>query len=158
MGDRGHNRHGPKRWGLLCMPLWGVGLRLTQCGMGRGIPSYQVASRSTQPFGHNRHGPKIGVCAPFSIQQFGHDTPTLQTDGQDRTGQRSDSIGRTVLQTVTQKAPRYLQNRFPTQLYRYRDINLSCLFLNQRTGHFNTRMTSTAFDNVSLLQATATEK
>jgi len=35
------------------------------------------------------------------MQPFGHNTPTLQTDGQDR--QRSDSIGRTVLQTVAQK-------------------------------------------------------
>jgi len=30
------------------------------------------------------------------IQPFGHSTPTFQTDRQDRTGQRSDSIGRTV--------------------------------------------------------------
>jgi len=29
-----------------------------QCGLGRGLPLYQVASWSIQPFGHNRHGPK----------------------------------------------------------------------------------------------------
>jgi len=26
----------------------------------RGLPPYEVDSRSIQPFGHNRHGPKIG--------------------------------------------------------------------------------------------------
>jgi len=39
---------------------------LTQCGLGRGLPSYLVASWSIQPFSHNRHGPKSGgCCAPF---------------------------------------------------------------------------------------------
>ena len=37
------------------------------------------------------------------IQPFDHNTPTLQTHRQDRTGQWSDSIGRTVLQTVRPK-------------------------------------------------------
>jgi len=63
MGDRGHNRHGPKRGGLLCPFRGGLGPRLIQCGLGRGLYSilrYQVASSSIQPFGHNRHGPKIG--------------------------------------------------------------------------------------------------
>ena len=32
---------------------------LTQCRLGRGIPSYQVASLSIQPFGHSRHGPQF---------------------------------------------------------------------------------------------------
>ena len=35
--------------------------RLTHCGLGRGLPPYQVASWSIQPFGHNTmhqcHGP-----------------------------------------------------------------------------------------------------
>jgi len=41
MSDRSQNKHGPKRGGLLC-PFQGGGLdpRLTQCGMGRGPPSY----------------------------------------------------------------------------------------------------------------------
>jgi len=41
---------------------------LIQCGLGRGLLPYQVASSSIQPFGHNRHGPKIGWgwCALFS--------------------------------------------------------------------------------------------
>ena len=41
------------------------GPRLTQCGLGRDLLPYQVASSSIQPFGHNRHGPKTGGCAPF---------------------------------------------------------------------------------------------
>jgi len=43
-----------------------LGPHLTQCCPGRGLRSYQVASSSIQPFGHNRHGPKIcgGLC-PF---------------------------------------------------------------------------------------------
>jgi len=89
------------------------------------VAGAQVLSSSWhgQPFGHNRHGLKIEGCAPlgrgagspsntmwpagsrssprqvssWSIQPFGQNTPTLQTD---RTGQRSDSIGRTVLQKV----------------------------------------------------------
>jgi len=36
--------------------------------------------------------------ASWSIQPFGHNTPSLQADRQ-----RPDSIGRTVLQTVVQK-------------------------------------------------------
>ena len=47
----------------------------------------------------------------WTDRPFGHNTPTSQTDrqtdrqtdGQDRTWQRSDSIGRTVLQTVDPK-------------------------------------------------------
>jgi len=61
-----------------------LGPHLTQCGLGRGLPPCQVSSRSIQPFGQNK--------------------ATLQTDRTDRqTGQRSDSIGRTVSQTVAQK-------------------------------------------------------
>ena len=39
--------------------LRGRGPHLTQCGLGRGLLSCQVASSSIQPFGHDRHGPKI---------------------------------------------------------------------------------------------------
>jgi len=53
MGDRGHIDMGRKDCGLL-------GPRLIQCGPGRGLLPYQVASSSIRPFGHNRHGPKIG--------------------------------------------------------------------------------------------------
>jgi len=66
---RAPEQSGPKSaWGC-CAPFCGGGRelspQLTQCGLGRGLPQYQVAS--------------------WSIQQFGHNTPTYtQTD---RTGQ-----------------------------------------------------------------------
>ena len=76
------------------VPLWGgegeLRPHLTQCGRGRGlpVPAYQVSSSS--------------------IQQFGHSTPTSQTDRQsdrqDRTDrQRPDSMGQTALQAFAQK-------------------------------------------------------
>ena len=77
----GHNRHGSKIGGC-CAPMGELGPHLTQYGQGRGLPPYQVACWSIQPFGHN--------------------TPTSQTWQTDR--QRSNSIERTVLQTVAQKA------------------------------------------------------
>ena len=64
MGDRGNNRHGPKRGGV-CPFLGGAGSRLTQCGLGRDLLPSQVATSSIQPFGHNRHERKTGGCAPF---------------------------------------------------------------------------------------------
>jgi len=48
----------PFREGELCP-------HLKQCSIGRGLPPYQVASWSVQPFGHNRPGPKTGGSAPF---------------------------------------------------------------------------------------------
>ena len=48
------------------VPLLGeLGPHLTQCGLGRGLPLYQVASSFIQLFDHNRYGPKSGGCAPF---------------------------------------------------------------------------------------------
>jgi len=77
-----------ENWGLC--PLFGgkLGPHLTQCGRGRGLSPCQVSSRSIQPFRHS--------------------TPTSQTDRTGRTGQRSDGIGRTVLQTVAQKCVLYV--------------------------------------------------
>jgi len=58
-----HNGHGSKIRGV---PFWGeLGPHQTQYGRGRGLPPCQVSSWSIQPFGHN--------------------TPTLQTDRQVRT-------------------------------------------------------------------------
>jgi len=54
MGDRVHNRHGPKRWGLLCPFRADLGPRLIQCGLDQGLLPYQVASSSIQLFGHNK--------------------------------------------------------------------------------------------------------
>jgi len=55
MGDRGHNRHGPKREGV--EPFRGaLGTRLIQGGLRGGLLPYQVASSSIHPFGHNSVG------------------------------------------------------------------------------------------------------
>jgi len=58
MGRKGRGCCAPFGWGDL-------GPHLTQYGLRRGLPPYQVASRSIQPFDHNIHGPKIGGCVPF---------------------------------------------------------------------------------------------
>ena len=68
MGDRLATIDMGRQEGGATVPLFGgreLGPHLTQCGLGRGLLPYQIASRSIQPFGHNRHGPKIGDCAPF---------------------------------------------------------------------------------------------
>ena len=62
----GHNRHGPR-----------LGPHLTKCHMGRGIPPYQVVSRSIQPFGHNRHWPKVGAAVPLSVEGAGSPSNTM---------------------------------------------------------------------------------
>jgi len=54
MGDRGHNRHGHKRGGVLCPFRGALGTRLIQRGLC--LLPYQVASSSIQPFGHNSVG------------------------------------------------------------------------------------------------------
>jgi len=79
-----------KNWGLF--PFFGeggLGPHLKQCGRGRGLPACQVYSSVIEPFGHN--------------------TLMSQTDRTDR--QRSDSIGRTILQTVDHKH----RNMIPTK-------------------------------------------
>jgi len=55
------------------VPERGKGLdpHLTQCGLGRGVPLWEISSLSVQPFGHN--------------------TPTLQT-GQDRGQDRQTTV------------------------------------------------------------------
>jgi len=46
-----------------------LGPRLVQCGLGRGVLPYQVASSSIQPFGHNGHGQKlVGVGVPSFLR------------------------------------------------------------------------------------------
>ena len=85
------------------VPLWKeMDPHITQCGLGRGLPAWQVSS--------------------WSIQLFGHNTPTSQTDRQDR--QRSDSVGRTVLQTVAQTGGfrlrgDYVRGECPTSPHSY---------------------------------------
>ena len=80
-----HKAIWPQRMGRKlggCAPLGeeDLGSHLTQCGQGGGLPACQVSSGCVQLFGHNAPASQIG---------------------QDR--QWSDSIGRTVLQTVSQK-------------------------------------------------------
>jgi len=50
-----------------CAPFWAgeLGPHVTQCGLGRGLPSYQVPSWSIQPFDHNRHRSKFGAAVPL---------------------------------------------------------------------------------------------
>jgi len=80
----GHNRHGPKSGEAVSLSVGELSPHLTQCGLGRGLPPHQVV--------------------PWSIQPFGHNTLTTQTDRQEiEDRQRSDSTRRTVLQTVAQK-------------------------------------------------------
>jgi len=62
MGDRGHNRHGPKRGGLLCLFRGQLGPRLAQCGLGRGLVPYQGVFIHPAVW-HNKHGPKMGGVA-----------------------------------------------------------------------------------------------
>jgi len=79
MGDRCHNRHGPKKGSCCSARL--AGPRLTQCG----LDSYFRASSSIQQFGHNRHEPKTGGCAPFRGKLRPHLTPRRLSRGLPRT-------------------------------------------------------------------------
>ena len=55
MGDRGHNRHGPKG-GAVPLSQSDGNPSNTICGLRGGLLPYQVASSSIQPFGHNSVG------------------------------------------------------------------------------------------------------
>jgi len=92
MGDRGHNRHGPKRGGCSAHFVGELGPHLTQCGLGRDLLPYQMASSSIQPFGHNRHEPKTGGCANF-FGAGGAATPSNTTSP----GPRLTSVPSTIL-------------------------------------------------------------
>ena len=69
MGDRGHNRHGPKRGAMLCAFRGALGTRLLiQCGLCGDLLPYQVASSSIQPFGHNSvgcHSPRMNISTNY---------------------------------------------------------------------------------------------
>ena len=65
-----------------------VGPHLTQCCQAGGLPPYQVAPWSIQPFGHNRHGPRIirtqAKPAPVNFECagcFAHETGSLTKIG-----------------------------------------------------------------------------
>jgi len=72
MGDRLATIDMDRKLGAV--PLLGGkrGPHVTQCGLGQGLPSYQVASSSIQPFSHNRHGPKFGRLCPLGVELGPH--------------------------------------------------------------------------------------
>jgi len=74
VGDRGHNRHGPKKRGAAMQLSRELGPRLVHYGPSSGLLPYQAAFSSIQLFGHNRHGPKLGggECALFSGGSWVH--------------------------------------------------------------------------------------
>ena len=54
MGDRLATRGMDPKWEEAAVGAgFPLGPHLTQCGLGRGLPLYQVASWSIQPFGHD---------------------------------------------------------------------------------------------------------
>jgi len=67
MGDRGHNRHGPKiGWGC-CALSRELGPRLVQCGLGRGLLPYQARLHPSTHLATIDMGQKLGEggCAFF---------------------------------------------------------------------------------------------
>jgi len=66
MGDRCHNRHGPKRGGKAAVPVTqGSWVSVYHSVLGRGLLPYQAASSSIQPFGYNRQQTKNWGLCPF---------------------------------------------------------------------------------------------
>jgi len=128
----GHNRHGPKIEGAVPLWGGQLGPHLTQCRLGRRLPPLPngifirpaVWPQQTWgenwgclfwggvagcPFKHNVAGAEAYLRAKFHLDpsnRFGHNTQMSQTGQTHRERQtdrqRSDSIGRTVLQTVAQ--------------------------------------------------------
>ena len=132
-----HNRHGPKSGGGCCAPYHGgeLGPNLTQCHLGQGLPPWHpdpcsrlattdidlkvgaagslllgswVSSNTMWPRPRPTSVPSgtLTLIHPTIWPQY-----TNVTDRQDRTGQdrqQSDSIGQTILQTVTQLPVDYL--------------------------------------------------
>jgi len=109
MGDRGHNRHGPKRGGAAVPFSRELGPRLVQCGLGRGLLPYQAASSSIQPFGHNRHGPKLGRGALFAGGSWVHiEHNVAQADAYLRTKWHLDPCSRLATIEIGRKLGRGL--------------------------------------------------
>ena len=68
MGDRGHNRHAPKEEAAVPLSRGELGPRLSQCGLGRGLLLYQVASSIYPAVWPQDMGRKLGGCAAFRGQ------------------------------------------------------------------------------------------
>jgi len=140
-----------------CAPFGGRELcpDLTQCGLGRGLPSCQVALWSIQPFGHNRFGPKMGAVPllreaaypsntmwprpmPASMPSFIliHETVWPQhtnvTDRQDRTGQidRQTMARQDMMNRFTNGRPKISKFclQFKSPILVNLDWNYQCMF------------------------------
>ena len=82
IGDRGHNRHGPKRGGCAPFAERCMGTHLIQCGLRRCLLPCQVASSSIQPFGHNSvgcHSPHRNISTCYYLVLEMH-TVTVRSD------------------------------------------------------------------------------
>jgi len=62
MGDRGHNRHGPKRGGLLYPFRAKLGPCLIQCGLGRGLHRTKWRLHPSSRLATIDMGQKLGGC------------------------------------------------------------------------------------------------
>lgn len=114
----GRNIHGPKSGVGCCASFLGsrswVSLRphLTQCHLGRGLPSYQVAPWSIQPYGHNRHKAKIGGGAVSLWAGYLCPHLTIWPGLRPTSMPSFILIHSTVLQTVAQKSRLVLVQNF----------------------------------------------
>ena len=83
MGDRCHNRHGPKRGGGVLCPFRGaLGTGLIQYRLRRCLLPYQVASSSIEPFGHKSvgcHSPHRNISSNYYLVVEMH-TVTVRSD------------------------------------------------------------------------------
>jgi len=70
MGDRGYNRHGPKRGGCYA-PFAEAGTPSNTMWPGPRPTSMPSAILIHPPFCHNRHGPKNGGSTPFMERGLG---------------------------------------------------------------------------------------
>jgi len=76
----GHNRHGQKIGS--CAPFGGgAGFHVTQCGLGRGLPSYQVASDPSSRFATHTDEPKFNGLCPLGVKLLPGLRPTTVPSG-----------------------------------------------------------------------------
>ena len=73
----GHKKYVPRSWRGCCAPFLGVAgsrsntIDLTQCRLGWGLPPFQVAPWSIQPFGHNTWTSQRDSGQPKTKPRFG---------------------------------------------------------------------------------------
>jgi len=73
MGDRLATIDMGRKWGGAAVggAVSPLGHHITQCGLGRGLPLYQVASWSIQPFGNNCIQPFGNNCRNATLLRVG---------------------------------------------------------------------------------------